>query len=133
MYTTFAKTILQWCDRSDDWDFAVKCRVEYYGGDLHAADCVYHHSCDGNFRSGLDIPQTFRDEPTAKCRQSGRPKDVDQEQAFSKMCSYLEANDEEQLTIAAIGDTMKEYLCGDVRNLRRGQSSILPLDSSKVT
>ena len=111
---SFAKTILQCCgDRTDDWGFAVKGRIEYYGGDLHAADCVYHHSCYGNFRSGLDIPQKFRDEPKAQRRKSGRPKDEDREQAFSKMCSYLEANDEEQLTISALGDKMKEFLCGE--------------------
>jgi len=109
---TFAKTIFECCgDRSDDWAFAVKGRIEYYSGDLHAADCVYHHSCDGNFRSGRNIPQRFSHEPMTRRRKSGRPKDDDQDQAFLKMCGYLEANDEEQLTISFLGAKMKEFLC----------------------
>lgn len=39
------------------------------------------------------------------------PKNEDQEQAFSKMCAYLEANDEEQLTVSDLQSKMKEYLC----------------------
>lgn len=42
----FAKTILQCCEsRCDEWSFKVKGRIEYYHGDLHAADCVYHNVC----------------------------------------------------------------------------------------
>ena len=53
----FARTILECCERrSDDWSFAVKGRIEYYGGDLHAADCLYHHSCSVNFRYGFNVP-----------------------------------------------------------------------------
>jgi 5'-3' exonuclease len=110
----FSAKILECCDvRSDAWSFTVKGRIEYYGGDLHAADCLYHHSCSGNFRSGRDVPLQFRTVPEAKRRQSGRPKDEDQEQAFSKMCSYLENNDEEQLTISELRDKMKELLTGE--------------------
>lgn len=64
---TFAETTLQcYVERSDHWGFAVKDRIEYYGCDSQAADCVYHYSCDGNVRSGLDIPERFKNEPKAQ-------------------------------------------------------------------
>ena len=39
-----------------------------------------------------------------------RPQNQYQEQTFMEVCSYLEANDEEQLTIADLYDKMKKYL-----------------------
>lgn len=37
----FAKTVQEYCDnRSDAWAITVKGRIEYYSGDLHAADCI---------------------------------------------------------------------------------------------
>ncbi|KAG7156410.1 hypothetical protein Hamer_G006161 [Homarus americanus] len=108
---TFVQTILECCDsRSDEWAFTVKGRIEYYGCDLHAADCIYHRSCSGNFRSGLSIPLQFQNVPEAKRRKSGQPKNEDQEQAFMNVCSYLYNNDEEQLTISHLREKMKEFL-----------------------
>ena len=111
----FFQAVIDCCNgRSDDWAFTVKGRIEYYWGDLHAADCLYHHTCSTNFRSGRDMPLKFRNEPIVKRRKSGRPKDDDQEQAFRKVCGYLEANDEEQLTITDLQAKMEEYLsCKD--------------------
>ena len=106
-----AKTILQRGDnRHDEWSLKVKGRIEYYHGDLHAADCVYHQVCSSHFRCGRDVPLQFRTDPDPKRRKSGRPKDEDQEQAFSKMCAYLAMNDEEQLTVSDLKCKMKEYL-----------------------
>ncbi|KAG7156758.1 hypothetical protein Hamer_G006773 [Homarus americanus] len=106
---TFVQTILECCDsRSDEWAFTVKGRIEYYGCDLHAADCIYHRSCSANFRSGLSIPLQFQNVSEAKRRKSGRPKNEDQEQAF--MMKNLENNDEEQLTISHLREKMKEFL-----------------------
>lgn len=52
---TFVKTILESCDeRSDNWSFSVKGRIEYFGSDLHAADCLYRHSCSRNFWTSRD-------------------------------------------------------------------------------
>jgi len=109
---TFVETTLSLCnDRNDDWAFTVRGRIEYYGNDLHAADCVYHRSCDINFRTKRDIPLQYRDGPTEKKpRKVGRPKDYDQEQAFIRMCSFLEENDEEQLTVGDLSKKMAEYL-----------------------
>lgn len=108
------RTILQYCEsRKDDWAFIVKGRIEYYGGDLHAADSIYHHICRSNFRNGYDIPIQFQGETStsdAKRRKSGRPKDEDQEEAFERMCKYLEINDEEQLTVSFLQKKMKGFL-----------------------
>lgn len=94
----FARTIKECCEnRSDDWSFKVKGRIEYYG-DLSAADCIYHHVCSVNFRTGYDLPHQFRDESSGsheKHRKCGRPKDAAQEQTFLRMCGFLEMNDEE--------------------------------------
>ena len=107
----FVKTILEVCEsRSDDWGLTVKGRIEYYLHDLHAADGLYHHSCSGNFRSFLGVPLQFQTAPEAKRRKVGRPKNDDKEEAFQKMCSYLELNDEEQLTVSSLRDTMKGFL-----------------------
>ena len=108
----FSRTIHECCkSRSDDWSFTVIGRIEYDGDDLLAADCIYHHACSINFHNGKDLPvQIHGDDTVAKRKKGGRPKDVDQEQAFLKMCSYLEANNEEQLTISDLCDKMSEYL-----------------------
>ena len=107
----FVDTILKVCEsRSDDWGFSVKGRIEYYLRDLHAADCVYHHSCSGNFRSLKAVPLEFQNSPAAKRRKAGRPKDEDKEEAFQKMCSYLELNSEEQLTVTSLRHIMKGFL-----------------------
>ena len=107
----FVKTIVECCDsRSDEWALTVKGRIEYYDCDLYAAECVYHHACSVNFRSGRCKPQHYHNDLEIKRRKPGRPIDEDQEQAFMKVCAYLEDNDEEQLTILHLREQMKEYL-----------------------
>ena len=88
----------------------MKGRIEYYLRDLHAADCIYHHSCSGNFRSLKAVPLEFQNSPDAKRRNVGRPKDEDKDEAFQKMCSYLELNSEEQLTVTSLKFVMKRFL-----------------------
>ena len=108
----FVQTILVHCKtRGDEWAVAVQGRNEHFGGDLHAADCVYHQSCNVNFRTMRDIPRPFTSVESAKRRKSGRPKDHDQDEAFEKVCVFLEENDEEQLTISDLVAKMGEYLC----------------------
>ena len=89
---TFADSILKCDNRSDNWTTTVKGRNEYFCGDLHAADCIYHHSCGINFRTDRDVPQQYRSYPPRKQGKSGRPRNQDQEQAFLEMRFYLEAN-----------------------------------------
>ena len=83
----FADKILARCkSRSDEWASTVQGRIEYFSGDLHAADCLYHHSCDVNFRTGRDVPTYHMAETSSKRKKVGRPKDTDQEQAFIRIC-----------------------------------------------
>jgi len=63
-----------------------------------------------NFRSGRDIPEQFRTEPVTTCKKPGRPQNEDQQQAFLRVCAYLEENDEEQLTISDFAHRMSGYL-----------------------
>lgn len=108
---TFVHKILEQCKkRTDEWASIVQGRIEYFSRDLHAADSLYHHSCDINFRTGRDVPMHHRAESSSKQRKVGRPKDYEQEQAFLRMCHYFEENDEEQLTITDLANKMKEYL-----------------------
>ena len=52
----FTETILSCCkDRADEWSHQVSGKIEFYASDLHAADCVYHHSCCTNFRTGKEV------------------------------------------------------------------------------
>ena len=107
----FVRTILVHCKtRADEWAIAVEGRIAYFGGDLHAFDCVYHKSCNVNFRTMLDIPKKFRPVDSTKRRKIGRPRDSDQDEAFEKVCTFLEENDEEQLTISDLAAKMGE--CG---------------------
>ena len=107
----FPQSILACCEnRADDWSFTVKGRIEYFGRDLHAAECIYHQQCSVNFRSGLDIPMDFMVEPSHKRRNAGRPVNEDQQQAFLRVCAYLEQNDEEQLTISDLARSSSSQL-----------------------
>ena len=56
------------------------------------------------------IPRQFTSVESAKRRKSGRPKDSDQDEAFERVCVFLEENDEEQLTISDLVAKMGEYL-----------------------
>jgi len=38
---SFPQTVLGHCEnRADEWAFTVKGRIEYFGNDLHSADCI---------------------------------------------------------------------------------------------
>ncbi|KAI3379074.1 hypothetical protein SNEBB_002215 [Seison nebaliae] len=107
----FVHTILVHCKtRADEWAIAVEGRIAYFRGDLHASDCVYHKSCNVNFRTMLDIPKKFRPVDSTKRRKLGRPRDSDQVEAFEQVCAFLEENDEEQLTISDLAAKMGECL-----------------------
>ena len=107
----FAKTILVHCKtRRDERAIAVQGLIEYFGGDLHAADCVYHQSCNVNFRTKREMPKQFKSVDFAKRRPIGRPKDCDQEEVFEKVCTFLKENDQEQLTTSDLVAKIGEYL-----------------------
>ena len=99
---SFTNTVLECCDqRLDDWSFTIKGRIIGNGRLLHATGCLYHHTCSTNFRTQRDIPREHDTVPAVKRRKSrGRPQESDQAQAFCRMCSYLETNDDDQLTLS---------------------------------
>ena len=113
---TFVEKILAQCKtRSDEWAVTIQGRIEYFSGDLHAADSLYHHSCDVHFRTDRSVPMHHRhdgDGPSGKRQKAGRPKDSNQEQAFLRMCCFFEENDEEQLTVTDLANKLKQYLQG---------------------
>ena len=54
----FVPTILLLCKtRGDEWATAVQSRIDYFRGDIHATDCVYHQSCSINFCTMRNIPR----------------------------------------------------------------------------
>ena len=107
----FPETILKQCQkRSDDWAYSVQGRIECFGKDLHAFDCIYHNLCSTYFRNGQDMPERFRSEPRKKSKQVGRPTNEDQRAAFLKVCQHLEEHDDEQITISELVRKMGEYL-----------------------
>ena len=71
----FVIQILECCkSRGDDWAAEVQGRVNFYNADLHAADVLYHHTCDSYFRKGQVKPVNGDpSEPAQKRRRSGRP------------------------------------------------------------
>ena len=106
-------TFMSYCwKRKNEWASIVKSRIEYYGTDLYAANSIYYHSCRNNFRNGCDIPIHVQEKSVtdAKRKKSGRPKDDDKDQAFERMCKYLEINCEEQLTVTFLEEKMKGFI-----------------------
>ena len=95
--------------RSDEWASSVQGRIEYFGGELHAADSLYHHCCDV---TGRDLSMQYRADPSGKRKKAEPLKHTDQERAFQKMCHYFEENGEEQLTVTDLAEKMQEY-CED--------------------
>jgi hypothetical protein len=89
---SFGEKILNQCMlRNDDWAFKVRGRVEYFSADLHAAEWVYHHSCDVNFRTLRDIPMRFRIGPESnKKKRVSWPTNNDQKQAFQRVCAFYD-------------------------------------------
>ena len=104
--------ILNVCDSCDDeWADIIRGRLEYVAGDLHAADAVYHQTCNVNFRTGKQIPKAFSQGSSSK-QSRGRPVDDDLEAAFFEVVTYLTDNDNEQITITDLVNKMHD-ICGD--------------------
>ncbi|CAB4009535.1 Hypothetical predicted protein [Paramuricea clavata] len=75
---TFVETVLSHCkQRNDDWAFTAQGRIEYFGKDLHAADSLYHRSCDIHFRTNRGIPMQHQvGIPEKKARKDIRRKEA---------------------------------------------------------
>lgn len=95
-------------ERNDGWAQKILARLEF-AQDLQAADAIYHQKCSVNFRTKKQIPQTF-DEEYGCPKKKGRTHDVARADAFLKVASYLEENDDEQITLGDLTVKMKQYL-----------------------
>jgi len=71
------------------------------------AGCVYHQSCNVNYRTMRNIPRQFMSVESTKRRKS---KKTAIRMKHSKGCIFLEENDEEQLMISDLVAKMGEYL-----------------------
>lgn len=88
-------------------------RIEY-SRDLHASNALYHQSCSVKYRKGRDILDVNLSEPLTKKRR-GRYLNSEKEITIAKVLQYLEANDEEHISVTNLIEKMKEYL-GDKEN-----------------
>ncbi|XP_069605408.1 uncharacterized protein [Ranitomeya imitator] len=71
----FVRSIMSHCkQRNDDCAITSQGRIAYFGKDLHAADCLYHRSCDINFRTNYGIPMRHGGGSTTK-KPEGREAD----------------------------------------------------------
>ena len=106
-------TILAVCrERKDAWANGVQARISS-AHDLHAADAVYHKSCDINFRTMRQIPTSYKNEKVcSKKLKLGRPYEEERTEAFLEVVHFLEENDDEQITVNDLMDKMEDILDG---------------------
>ena len=96
--------------RGDSWGATVQARILPVH-DLHAADAVYHHICSNNFRTNKQIPADYQTETSCtKKLKLGRPELQERTDAFLEVVSYLEENDDKQITISDLIRRMKDDL-----------------------
>ena len=96
--------------RGDSWAATVQARILSVH-DLHAVDAVYHHICSNNFRTNKQIPAAYQTETScAKKLKLGRPELQERSDAFLEVISYLEENDDEQITISDLIRRMEDDL-----------------------
>jgi len=56
------------------------------------------------FRKGQNNPRKVSNQVDDDRNKPGRPSNEDQRQAFLRTCTYLEENDEEQITIRRLNN-----------------------------
>ena len=95
-------------ERNNDWGQVVLTRIEYLRG-LLASGTLYHQSCSVKCRKGRGVLDDNLSEPIVKKRR-GRHLNSEKEPAFPKVLQYLEANDEEKISVNNLIQKMKEYL-----------------------
>ena len=107
----FQESIVEHCKNMNNrWSEKVMARISSVH-DLPAADAVYHQICSSNFRTGRSIPTIFSsDEDEQPVSKRGRSKDPFQEEAFLRVMTDLQQNDEEQMTVYELIDKMTIYL-----------------------
>ena len=87
----------------------VKARILYVH-DLHAADAIYHQTGSVNSRTKIQMPIAQFAAEDFKKPKLGRPRDDERAKAFLEVTSYLEDNDDKQITINDLVDLMNQKL-----------------------
>jgi hypothetical protein len=104
----FQRNVIHICnERRDDWSTEIMGRIGSVN-DLHAADALYHKSCDSNFRTKKSVPSLFSTNETPAKR--GRPGTTNE--YFQKIIDYVENNPDNQVTVNHLVSMMQD-MCGD--------------------
>ena len=106
----FQATIERVCkERNDTWGETVYARIQYIK-DLRAADAVYHQMCSTNFRTHRQVPAKYkRMKPSQQTTLTENETVSHKQQAFLKVCDFLENCDEEQTTVVDLVQKMEEW------------------------
>ena len=99
----FQATIQQTChERNDSWADIVSVRIQN-APDLSEVNTIYHETCSSHFRTQKQIPIRHRDskrfQPATEVAESELSTEITKQQAFLKVCKYLEESDGEQTTV----------------------------------
>ena len=97
--------------RGDAWAETVEAKLLHVH-DLPAADAIYYHQeCSVNFRTDKQIPIVHQASETClKRAKMGRPQADERTDAFLEVASFLEENDDEQITINDLINRMEHNL-----------------------
>jgi hypothetical protein len=102
-------TLLERCrKRGDKWGQTVRSRIESVN-DLHSADARYHQQCSVNFRTDRDIPVKRKLTITSEevpAKTKGKPADEERWEAFLQVATYIQENDDEQITLSDLRQKM---------------------------
>ena len=58
---------------------------------------------------GQNLPQKYQTGSNSKRQKGGRPKNLEKNEAFSRLCSYLVDTDDEQITISNLGEKCRSF------------------------
>ena len=133
--TEFQETISQCCrSRNDAWGKEVTARLEYMQ-DCIAFEVVYHNVCSVNFRTGKPLPSMFHSEEPSKKRlrfSAGRPEDQTCVTAFQEVVSFLENNDNENVTVRQLVEMMDDVLSQSVDENAKRKAYSVPYMKKKL-
>jgi len=94
-------------EQADSWSDVVEAHILHVH-DLHAADTVYHQACSVNFCTKKHIPTAQIDTEASERSKLGCLQEDKRVGAFLEVASYLEDNDDEQITINDLIDLKQE-------------------------
>ena len=86
----------------------MKGRLEFVNN-LRAENAIYHRDCNSRFRFGKRKPEV---DIANSSQKRGKPTINERGEAFEEIVEYLCQNDDKQITINKLNDTMKEKVSG---------------------